>query len=150
MMRYTACPTYLVTALIWGLVLLGGAQGGVLYVDNHSSGGSTFWPNIHFPTIQSAINSSQAGDEIWVRKGTYIENILLDGSGAGNGVALFGGFSGSEVQISERILNLSTETIIDGGGAGVVVQISGCTDSKTCVDGFTIRNGYLPSGNGAG
>ena len=76
-----------------------------------------------YPTIQAAINHAVKGDMIYVRNGTYFENIVVNET-----VSLIG----------EHTLG----TIIDGGHVGVVVRILA---SDASIKGFTVRNsGYEP------
>jgi hypothetical protein len=74
----------------------------------------------NYPTIQAAINGVNSGDSIFVRKGTYHENVV-----ANKTVALLG---------EDRNM-----TIIDGGGLGYVVGIRGV--NNVSVYNFTIQNG---------
>jgi len=69
-------------------------------------------------TIQEAINNARSGEIIFVRKGTYVENIIINKS-----ITLVG-----EDQEG---------TIIDGGAKGNVILIKA---SNVTVKGFTIRN----------
>ena len=71
-----------------------------------------------YPTIQEAINNANNGDTIFVRAGTYYENLVLDKS-----VILSGE-------------NRET-TIIDAGGIGTVVSL---TTNYITVSGFTFTN----------
>ena len=71
-----------------------------------------------YPTIQQAINEAKSGDIIFVHKGTYYENIVINKS-----VALIG----ENVDL----------TVIDGNGSGSVITI---TADNVTVRGFTIRN----------
>lgn len=92
-------------------------------------------------TIQAGIDTSAAGNEIWVAAGpAYVERITLK-----SGVGLYGGFNGTETSRGARNPNINV-TIIDGNAAGHVVSASGAGITTT-IDGFTIRNG---SGTGAG
>ncbi len=78
-----------------------------------------------YPTIQEAVNNANDGDIILVRAGIYYENVVVNKT-----VSLIG----------ER----KETTIIDGGGNGVVVNV---TSSKTDITRFTIRNSgrYFPN-----
>jgi len=71
-----------------------------------------------YPTIQEAINHANEGDAIYVRSGTYYENIYVN-----------------------KTLSLVGEdaenTIIDGGGFGPVIYVDA---DNVVVKGFTIRN----------
>ena len=71
-----------------------------------------------FPTIQEAVNNAGSGDTIFVRRGKYAENIVINKS-----ITLMG---------EDR-----EETIIDGGARGNVISIKA---SNVTVSGFTIRN----------
>jgi len=86
-------------------------------------------------TIQAAIFDAVANDEIWVGAGTYNENIILK-----SGVALYGGFNGTETDRDDRNWQASI-TVIDGGGAASVVTFPPGVTSTTRIDGFTIQNG---------
>ena len=72
-----------------------------------------------FHTIQEAINAANSGDTIFVRSGTYYENVVVSKS-----LTIMGE-------------NRAT-TIIDGGGNGKVVEISA---NNIKLSGLTIRNG---------
>ncbi len=85
----------------------GEASAGIIYVANGTGGFATTWPGA-YTTIQSAIDTATAGDQIWVARGTYQENISLT-----DGVALYGGFKGDEVSLATRDLN-ANPTRIDG------------------------------------
>ena len=84
-----------------------------------------------YSTIQEAINNANDGDTIYVRAGTYYENLAVDKS-----VILSGE-------------NRET-TIIDAGGIGTVVTV---TADYVTLSGFTITNSgdfnigiHIPSG----
>jgi hypothetical protein len=81
-----------------------------------------------YSTIQLALNNADSGDVVLVSPGTYQENIIWPDK---NGIQL----------ISEGD---TTNTIIDGGGNGSVLNLSEQStriDSTTIIDGFTIKNG---------
>jgi nitrous oxidase accessory protein len=71
-----------------------------------------------YPTIQWAVGNASAGDTIFVKAGTYYENVVIAKS-----LTLKG--AGSDI------------TIIDGGGRRAGVKI---TADNVNVSGFTIRN----------
>jgi parallel beta-helix repeat protein len=72
-----------------------------------------------FRTVQEAINNASAGDTIFVRNGTYHENVVINKS-----ITLLG---------EEK-----TSTIIDGNGTDSVIFIEDA-DNIT-VKGFTLKN----------
>jgi parallel beta-helix repeat protein len=86
-------------------------------------------------TIQNALDTaSEQGGEIWVKGGTYNENIYIWPY-----TTLYGGFDDTDTQRSDRNWTINP-TILDGGQSGSVVTIrSGNTSSG--IDGFAIRNG---------
>jgi len=81
-----------------------------------------------YPTIQEAINNANEGDTIFVRNGTYYENVVVNKT-----VSLVGE-------------NRET-TIIDGGGTGRVVHI---VVDNVNITQFTMRNSGpdYPDGGG--
>ncbi len=76
-----------------------------IFVNGAAAGSNdgTSWPDA-FNSLQVAIASASAGDEIWVAAGTYKPAVsdravsfrLL------NGVKYYGGFAGTEASMSER------------------------------------------------
>ncbi len=93
-------------------------------------------------TIQSAIDrAARTGGEVWVKGGTYSENIQVRPF-----TFVYGGFAGAETNRSER--NWVREaTVVDGSQEGGVVQMTQLTLGET-LDGFTIQNGLAVSGAG--
>jgi parallel beta-helix repeat protein len=76
---------------------------------------------LNYTTIQAAIDTSETldGHTIFVEEGTYYEHVV-----AYKSLSLIG--------------ENRSNTIIDGGGTGVVIEI---TASNTNVTGFTVQNG---------
>jgi hypothetical protein len=134
-------------ALTTAMILAAGAprgEGAVIYVSasqtNNVPDGAS-WPTA-FKTVQQAILAASYGDAVWVAAGTYFENITLS-----NGVALYGGFNGTETDLSQRNWNTNF-TILDGHQNNSVVVIAPGATNTTRVDGFTIRNGKALAGGG--
>jgi len=143
----------------------------IIYVDKDATGtndGSS-WTNA-FNSLQNALAVATSGDEIWVAEGNY-KPAGPGGSRSAtfqmeNGVALYGGFTGSETSLDQR--NPEThESILSGdlnGNDGAdfanndensyhVVTCSG-NNATAVLDGFTIKrgnaNGSYPNDNGGG
>jgi nitrous oxidase accessory protein NosD len=76
----------------------------------------------NYKTIQEAINNASSGDTIFVRKGIYTENIVINKS-----ITLIG---------EDR-----ESTIIDGGATGNVISIKA---SNVTIKGFTIKKAIHP------
>jgi len=127
-----------------------------IYVSQGANGDGTSWES-PMGCLQSAIAQATEGEQIWVAKGTYFPTNTTDRSISfilPEGVGIYGGFSGSETELSQR--NISTnQTILSGsiGQAGPadntynVVYIKNAS-AKTILDGFTITAGAA-TGNGA-
>lgn len=111
---------------ILGICMIGLASSAVLEAATLNVPGS-------YPTIQSAINASSAGDVVLVAPGVYSENLLVGPAGNGATIESSGG-AGS--------------TAIDGSAAGRVLVILG-VGPTTRIRGFTIRNGNA-AGPGGG
>jgi hypothetical protein len=74
-----------------------------------------------YPTIQEAVNNANEGDTVFVKAGTYYENVILNKS-----ISLIG---------EER-----DTTIVDGGSCANCVYIS---SNDVDLRGFTFRNGFF-------
>ena len=110
-----------------------------LYVDatqSDDSGDGTTWSTAK-ATLQGAIDAAEAGDEIWVRTGTYAP-VVID-----KAVSIYGGFVGSEIQRISRNPD-SYPTIIDGQESARCVEVTGAA----VINGFTITNGSSSNGGG--
>ncbi len=127
-----------------------------------SSGTCNSWVN--GCDLQFALNSvAVSGDQLWVKQGTYKPTATTDQTisfALKNGVAMYGGFAGTETLLSQR--NPATHvTILSGeiGAAGTsdnsyhVVTSSGA-NSTTVLDGFTVTagnaSGSFPYDRGGG
>ncbi|MDR2836047.1 MAG: hypothetical protein LBV69_07645 [Bacteroidales bacterium] len=122
--------------------------------------------------LQAVINISQSGDEIWVKYGTYkpthssnnwtevlptiVNSNLSDKENSfvlKSGIKIFGGFLGTENNLSERILNENFSSTLSGdidndnslNNNSYHVVISVWNNSATTLDGFTITGGNASS-----
>jgi len=129
----------------------------VVYVDEDATGKGTglSWKDA-FTVIQQAINTAASRKtganavEVWVAEGTYDEYRYLTGGQGQNlgsvqmkpGVALYGGFDGTEFRREQRDW-FAHETIIDGSrsqtGKPAYHVVLGANEAT--LDGFTITGG---------
>lgn len=126
-------------------VAIGNAGAAIIYVDQNrpgtGAGDGSSWATA-FKTVTDGVAATQAGDELWVAKGTYLEQITLKA-----GVKLYGGFNATETLLSARDWKLN-RSILDGQGAGTVVTVEAGADENTRVDGLVIQNGAGEAGGG--
>jgi predicted outer membrane repeat protein len=92
-------------------------------------------------TVSAGVAAAVAGDEIWVARGVYQENLILKG-----GIKLYGGFVGTENTLDERPpfprpQPDPNETVLDGGRIDRVITVLDTETMAVVIDGFTIRNG---------
>lgn len=167
-----------VLGLLAGVMLLAGLTpmrrvqaAGTIYVKASSActvgcGGS--WANA-YPKLQDALGAAGSGDQIWVARGVYYPD---EGSGQTdnsrsstfalkNGVALYGGFAGTEGSLGQRNV-AANPTVLSGDidkndaadAAGVVTRTANIVgsnayhvvcangvNSSAVLDGFTITAG---------
>lgn len=130
--------------------------GGIYYVDFSATGSAdgTSWANA-FPDLQAALALAQPGEEIWVAAGRYVPGTTREASFVlPHGVAVYGGFNGSENFRNQRNIRANL-TVLSGeiGDADLKtdntyhVVTSASTyenpvDASTILDGFTITGGY--------
>lgn len=136
-----------------------GAVGNVVYVVPGGAGtkdGSS-WANA-IDLLPATLHATP-GQELWVKAGTYLPYLV-----AGRveyfklyaGVSIYGGFAGSETDLSQRdwvanptILSGDIGTPgLDSDNANHVVESDDATDAV--LDGFTITHGYANSGGFTG
>ncbi len=91
----------LVASVLVPIALPAGAQGGTIYVREGSVGSGTSWADA-YGDLQSALDTANAEDDIWVSAGTYVPTEKYDGTTdrhrayqMKNGVGIYGGFSAS-------------------------------------------------------
>lgn len=140
------------------------AQPLVKYVTRNGAGlkNGSSWANAWNDSIFAAnLHLQPAGTEVWVAKGTYRPSDGFPGSLAApptytflipSGVKLYGGFDGTENNLTDRMLSLThstNKTKLTGllnisdpfwqNRTGYVVNMTGCEK----LDGFTISDGFV-------
>ena len=115
----------------------------VWYVDGDvsSSGDGTSWGTA-FKTIQEAIDAASAGDEIWVKQGTYVPSSEIT---VYKDIYIYGGFAGSETTKNQRDWRMNV-TSVDGGTSIRCFNVS----ADATIDGFTITRGDATPADGGG
>jgi len=132
----------------------GGANDGSSWTDAYTS-------------LQSALTAAGAGDQIWVAAGTYKPTSLTDPGDARtatfslkNGVAIYGGFAGTEASLSERNLLIAANASVLSGDIGTpedstdnsyhVVTAPAGADATAVLNGFTVTGGNAGDLDGGG
>ena len=122
---------------------------------NDSNDGQS-WENA-FLTLQCAIDSASAGDQIWVAKGTYIPSKIMGDTSSNdkdktffiNGLSVYGGFAGTETTLGQRKISENVTTLSGSLGGSVYVNhvtvVIGNAD-VTKLDGFSITGGNSTGG----
>ena len=154
---HTLCCAALAAAVVFAPSAV--LHAGTVYVKAGATGANngTSWADAYVD-LQAALTAATAGTEIWVAVGTYKPTLEMPDPGnpqvvrgktfqLKSGVAIYGGFAGSETLRDQRN-PAANVTILSGdiGAAGkednsfVVVTGSG-TDATAVLDGFTITAG---------
>ncbi|MCQ2303292.1 MAG: right-handed parallel beta-helix repeat-containing protein, partial [Bacteroidales bacterium] len=118
----------------------------IIYVSANGTGDGSSWADAtsdwHLAVTRAACFSPKA--TVWVKAGTYSlasELIVVEG------VNVYGGFAGTETEISQRNMKLNP-TIVSGPGdhsvnRRMLMQNDAFTEETMTVwDGFTFENGY--------
>ncbi len=147
-MEFPTCSVSLSAAFE---ILAGNNSGNIFYLDKSASGNNsgTDWANA-FRNIQVAINAvfNAGGGEIWVKSDTYTPNSASRENNIKikEGVALYGGFNGTEISRDQRspatnITILSGDIGVQGDPSDNSYHIIKGFDNSI-IDGFTIQDGY--------
>ncbi|MFC1783466.1 right-handed parallel beta-helix repeat-containing protein, partial [Planctomycetota bacterium] len=133
----------------------------IIYVDADVAGGDNSgagWENA-YKILQDALDVAIYGDEIWVADGTYYPSMMVGVRDDRymtfqliNGVAIYGGFTGTETALDQRDVQ-NNETILSGdiGVPGdnddncyhVFYHPGGLAlESNAILDGVTVTAGY--------
>jgi hypothetical protein len=136
-----------ITLFLLLVAFAGMANATVYYVSSTATGNGTgtSWANAFLsPAAAIASATPQAGDEFWVKQGTYVSATQLTWE---TGQHFYGGFVGNETSRSQRSTD-ATLTILEGNNTNKVLNAPSMA-SPTTWDGFTIQKGFA-TGGGAG
>lgn len=141
MSRYAAHLSAFV--LLFILIACSSASARIIYVKADSPGPTfdgTSWQTAYH-IVQAAGIVAVSGDQIWVARGSYTAGV-----GLASGVALYGGFVGTETDLSQRPafprpVPDANETVLSGDLSGSVISAN-ADAAGVVVDGLTIRRGY--------
>lgn len=138
-----------------------------LYVNPDATGNNsgTSWVNA-FTNLQTAINASSAGDNIFVKAGTYTPvQQMISGDNRSRSfyinknIKIYGGFNGTEATLGERNVSVNVTTLsgdfngndTDTNGNGIFdfgqgenayfVVVAYNLDNTSLIDGFRIVSG---------
>ena len=147
------------------------ANGTVHYVDADATGANngSSWADA-FIELQPALDAAVSGDQIWVAAGIYKPTAEHGGTGDRyrsfqmvNGVAIYGGFAGTETELGQRdwvnnVTILSGDIGVGGDNSDNSYHVfyhpsELALDSTAALDGFTITGGNAsgyPHNSGGG
>lgn len=127
----------------------------IIYIKPNATGNGTSWANAQ-GDLRQALKTAPFGAEIWVAQGTYYpttcssctENDRKISFEIPDGVAVYGGFNGTETSLSQRNWNVN-KTIISGDIDGDTRSTHNTynvfylknVSALTILDGFTITGG---------
>jgi predicted outer membrane repeat protein len=124
-----------------------------VYQDAQGSADGSSWENA-FTNLQAALGAAGDGDQIWVAKGTYYptdDAVRNKSFQMKNGVAIFGGFAGTEGEnfdlntrnfvMNETILSGDIGIKQDNSDNSYHVVCNSGLNSTAVLDGFTITGG---------
>ncbi|MFN0111327.1 MAG: choice-of-anchor Q domain-containing protein [Blastocatellia bacterium] len=150
-------------------VLAASAANTIIYVVPGGVGNGSSWAQ--GKDLASALAGAASGTDLWVKTGTYKPTTTSDRNATftlKNGVALYGGFAGTETQLSQRNPSPATNnTVLSGdlngddganftniGDNSYHVATGSGTNNTAVLNGFTIRggnaNGSFPQNSGGG
>jgi hypothetical protein len=151
-----------IISLCIGMLLITAALQGQIYVNSAaiSANNGTSWADA-YTDLQTALAAAVSPVEIWVAAGIYYPDEGLGQTNDDrnstlklvNGVALYGGFAGTETMLSQRDWE-TNPTILSGdinqsgtlaGNSYTIVRGSN-TNSTAVLDGFTITKGNSDGG----
>jgi predicted outer membrane repeat protein len=111
---------------------------GILYVKKGGTGNGSSWNNAYDDFQLAMTSTNTAILQIWVAAGTYSPNYGYSFS-LKDGVKIYGGFAGTENDISQRDLKTNITNL--KGNRNCVIKTRDLS-AATVLDGFTISDGF--------
>ena len=135
-MRFESTKTLMLFLML--LLFASQSMASVVYVDWNSPGptydGRSWNTAFHF--VSTGLTVARPGDQVWVAEGQYpVSELALK-----EGVALYGGFSGTETSIDQRDYTIY-QTTLDGQRSGNTIYAAAGLTSSAVMDGFYVTNG---------
>src|SRR5262245_4911945 len=115
-LRVRAFLAILVTLSLWLVPSLPARAAGIIFVVPGGASAQTGASWSDAKDLQAALTAATSGDQIWVKAGTYKPTTGTNRSATfqlKNGVALYGGFAGTESSLIQRDPTLNV-TILSG------------------------------------
>lgn len=140
--------SYLLHLLCCLLSFGAAAQNTIWYVAPNGNGNGSSW-NAAAGNLQTVIDNAVAGDQVWVKQGSY-QRAVGQHFSIKDGVSVYGGFPTTAApQMADRNPSLY-ETILNGNQSRVLESTGQFTpvSPTTIIDGFTLTNGNFSSGAG--
>lgn len=109
------------------------------------SGDGSSWANAS-ADLQAVVSNASPGDSIFVAAGTY-QPPASQYFSMKDGVKLYGGFTGTETQLSQRDW-VTNVTILQGNGNTVIRNYNNGLSNQAVLDGFTVTGGDGADGGG--
>lgn len=147
--------TIVIKSTIWipiiVLILSGfvGSAQTIRYVDSASANtgaGGNSWATAG-RDFQATVNASNVGDQVWVKKGSYLPPTGTSFS-MKDGVAIYGGFIGTETALGQRNF-INNTTILKGNGNRLFYNYYPSLTNTAVIDGFTITGGNTSNNTNA-
>jgi hypothetical protein len=134
---------FTVSVLIAAFFQSGILFGKTIYVNAEAAGSQngTSWQDAYV-TLTDALNAADYNDQLWVKEGIFSERIHIP-----NGVAVYGGFAGTETELQQRDYTTYL-SVIDAAYSGIAVTIDNSADPATRLDGCVVIRGNGLHGGG--
>lgn len=134
-----------ITILLLLVLCVGWTHATIYFVSPTGSGTDGLsWATAYTSPAAALAGSPVAGDEVWVKQGTYVSASTLSWK---TGINFYGGFTGTETLRNQRSTDASL-TILEGTNTNRVLNAPSMA-SPTTWDGFTIQKGTAATGSGA-